>query len=65
MNKMVFTVPVSVLNLDSIPTGVERSVYVYLKLGESKMWSSVVTFTMGEYVKMEGPSVKPVISTVM
>ena len=64
MNKMVFTVPVSVINLDSIPTEVERTVYLNMRLGESKTWSSVVTFIIDEYAAPTDPSDKPIITTV-
>ena len=49
-NLLTFRVPIFVMNLDSVPTGVTRDVAYVLTLGDSKLWTGIHSILLSPYV---------------
>ena len=49
-NLVKLRVPLHVLNLDNVPTGVTRDIAYVLTMGTSKLWTGIHTIRIEDYV---------------
>ena len=54
-NLLTFRVPIYVMNLDSVPTGVSRDVAYVLTMGSSKLWTGIHTIKILEFQPLPSP----------
>ena len=62
-NLLTFRVPIYVMDLPSVPTGVSRDVAYVLTMGSSKLWTGIHTIKINEFQPLPS-SVDPTNITV-